>query len=580
MAFLPQSRHRMKWMPAPLRAAVVGALLTAAAFPAHAQNAWPNLPANTVLGRLAIGTGPAQAIPFATLAAQLNGSISATANQIPVYPGNGTNAVPTTIGGSGGLFDAICSSTIGQIWVRLSSGWGCTSLGYANPVWWGADPSGTNDSTTALNSTFSALPSGGGQIAFPAGKFKFNSTVTMTMANALSSLTLQGAGQDATILYFPTANNGVQIIGSNVLNTAHVRDLSITTGKVGATGSALTLQTGIALGNVLGSDVSHVWFGGDDRTGIDYWTYGVSDASWSGVSYMADTFYGPAAGGAGTGILLTGTTSLTFAQIIANISHSNFFNLETGLLIGPYVQGVTVFQDVFAGSSQTAINVLSGESGLDQLTIIGSEFNTSVNDIIVSSVFPNIFISHNLFYVPSGGSGVFLVDNDIFTITGNVFAAVTSSDGDGVVVGTSSSGASGTVNANVFNALGIGVDLQSGSTNVNVQGNTFVANSSAVTNAGTGHVIANNLGYNPVGPTGPNTVGASPATICAGAAPETHYYFQSATDTATVKLGGSGGPLVGTMTYPTVPVVVDLGPNECDYITWATTAPTYTKSVH
>ena len=302
-----------------------------------------------------------------------------TANQIPVFNGTANQVAPTTVGGEGGFFDTICSSTIGQIWVRLSSGWGCTSLGYANPVWWGADPTGTTDSTSAFNSAAAASTF----IQFPPGKFQFSSSLSVTLPNALASLTIQGAGQDVTILYFPTAANGLMINAANVLNSVHVRDLSITTGVVGASGSGLTLSNSIALGNVLGSDVSHVWVGGDDRAGVDYWTYGITNNSWSSVTYESDTFYGPAAGTSGNGLVLNGTSGTT--PIIENISHSNFYNLSDGLVIGAYVQGVTVFQDVFAGTSQTGINIPGSESGLDQLTIIGSEFNTSSNDIISTS---------------------------------------------------------------------------------------------------------------------------------------------------------------------------------------------------
>lgn len=96
---------------------------------------------------------------------------------------------------------------------------------------------------------------------------------------------------------------------------------------------------------------------------------------------------------------------------------------------------------------------------------------------------------------------------------------------------------------------------------------------------GTHNIIKSNSGYNPVGVTASTTVGASPATICAGPSPETHYYSQSATNTATVKLGSGTGPTIGTMTSGAT-VLAELGPNECVVVTWATTAPTYAKSVH
>ena len=115
-----------------------------------------------------------------------------------------------------------------------------------------------------------------------------------------------------------------------------------------------------------------------------------------------------------------------------------------------------------------------------------------------------------------------------------------------------------------------------------VQGNAFNLVTTPIGNnsASTTIIEQNNLGYNPVGVTGPTNVPTSPATICAGPAPETHYYLQSATNTATVKLTNTSGPLIGTMSNATIPVVTNLGPNECEFVTWATTDPTYTKSVH
>lgn len=140
-----------------LGTAVVGLVLAAASL-AVAQAPPATLPANSVYGRLGAGQpGPGQAIPFAALfaaASIMTGTNTSTvgdlpkysnvtgnavqdsgipasvltsgsANQIPVYPGGSGAVAPTTIGGTGGLFDTICSSTIGQAWVRLSSGWGC-----------------------------------------------------------------------------------------------------------------------------------------------------------------------------------------------------------------------------------------------------------------------------------------------------------------------------------------------------------------------------------------------------------------------------------------------------------------------
>src|SRR6202044_915758 len=105
-----------------------------------------------------------------------------------------------------------------------------------------------------------------------------------------------------------------------------------------------------------------------------------------------------------------------------------------------------------------------------------------------------------------------------------------------------------------FYDISTGVDLTSAATSINIQGNAFSLVTTPLLNAATANTIVaqNNLGYNPVGVTGPTNVPASPATICAGPAPETHYFLQSATNTATVKLTNTSGPLIGTMSSPTL----------------------------
>lgn len=91
-----------------------------------------------------------------------------------------------------------------------------------------------------------------------------------------------------------------------------------------------------------------------------------------------------------------------------------------------------------------------------------------------------------------------------------------------------------------------------------------------------GNVVENNSNYNPVGVT-TGTVDTSPATMCSGPTPTSFYWTQSATNTATVAKAGN---IIGTMSSATTVIRDDLGANECDVVTWATTAPTYTKSVH
>jgi hypothetical protein len=102
-----------------------------------------------------------------------------------------------------------------------------------------------------------------------------------------------------------------------------------------------------------------------------------------------------------------------------------------------------------------------------------------------------------------------------------------------------------------------------------------------VSSTATHNLVHDNAGFNSSGgQVGPTTVGASPASICNGAIASTIYFYQSATNTATVKLNSSSGPLIGTISSTTQPVVADLGANECVSVAWATTAPTFYASIH
>ena len=59
------------------------------------------LPANTVVGRLGIGPGPSQAIPFAVLTSNLFGSLCTTAGAFPIYNATAAAWRCSTVGGAG-----------------------------------------------------------------------------------------------------------------------------------------------------------------------------------------------------------------------------------------------------------------------------------------------------------------------------------------------------------------------------------------------------------------------------------------------------------------------------------------------
>ena len=78
-----------------LRAAIAGLFALIAASAASAQT-FPNIPANSVIGRLGIGTGPSQAIPFSLLVQSLAAQQTpCAANTIMAGPTSGAAAPPS-----------------------------------------------------------------------------------------------------------------------------------------------------------------------------------------------------------------------------------------------------------------------------------------------------------------------------------------------------------------------------------------------------------------------------------------------------------------------------------------------------
>ncbi len=198
----------------------------------------------------------------------------------------------------------------------------------------------------------------------------------------------------------------------------------------------------------------------------------------------------------------------------------------------------------------------------------------------VSRAVNNVSITGNTCVVTTANESGFAIWQAVvttaalrWTIEGNIFSGYSS--------GIRLDSANGlTVVGNTltnYAASGTGIVLGRGVTYGVVSQNSIRTYLTGLTTAATLSIVRDNYGYNPVGVSGPTTVGASPATICAASSPETNYFKQAATFTGTVALGGT---VVGTTTSATAPLVVVLGPNDCEVVTWVTTAPTYVKWIH
>ena len=355
--------------------------------------------------------------------------------------------------------------------------------GCLNILNYGGNGNGSTDNTSAMNSALAALPTNGGCIYFPAGKYDFASAITETYpASGIYSVTLAGAGADSSILYWPTATGGITINAKVATQSFHTRDLTFSTGTTNA-GTALTLNNATLLGVFAQSDIYKTTFRGDDGgAATDYWTNAINVVGLSNINFDDDLFYGNAAGTGGTGIAVAGNASTSPNYgIVYNLSKDGFYNVGVGLSYGTYVQGVTVSQSNFTNGA-TCISVPSGGTGAAQLSLADDQFNCSTNNVIVSSPLASLMMKGNLLYINASEIGVNIASYVAqSTFTGNVYSGLSSSGSVGITATGAST--SSQVSGNVFYNLATGLNL-TGASGWNVWGNNYPNTTTQISNIG------------------------------------------------------------------------------------------------
>jgi hypothetical protein len=533
---------------------------------------------------------PTFSLNMLTGAMKLNGNSVATTSSIatalPSAPSTsayvGTNGAGVAQAATAtSWFDSAYCNSIGYLIVRWTGAWTCSNSVAANPVWWGADPTGSADSAAAINSALAA----NSYVQFPAGIFKVNSGISYLISPGTKSVTIIGAGQDNTILNWPNNLGGIAIGYNSYTSSVHIRDLTLTTSQTTGSGSAIWLNYSVADSNpaiFAESDITRVTARGNDGYAVtDYWQTGVSVNNVSNVNFTALSVFGPSGGMAGNGVTLTGLPASATYAVVFNFVSCNLSSLDVGLLYGSYVQGVVVASSNFTGDFY-GIDVPVSETGnLSQLTVVGSQFATNsanyATSIEVLTVVTPVQIIGN-FFLPQATlqEGIVLNQAAGFVIADNVFDALNGvANNSAIEIGTveNSPPLGGIIHDNqIYNFNGTNsrcILLDAASASVMVHDNYIYACTLPVVNSGAvssyPNVIYNNTGYNPVGAASIST-GGSPFTYKTGSSPETDYW--SATTITGVTEGGVSilPAALGTTDFTT-----EAGPNETFVITYTGT---------
>lgn len=425
-----------------------------------------------------------------------------------------------------------------------------------------------------------------GNKCFQLGPGTYQGNFNTTLPSPTSKLSLFGSGQEITNLSYPTGS-GLQITLDGFGSSVDIANMTFLTGTAsGSTNGLLLTQPSPSTNPALNalSHISNVSFHGSDGIGqSDYWGAGINLNGVSSVLMDNVNVFG-ASTSLGIGISVAGQDSTHHAGQLV-LSHSTLKYLALGEGQNDYTEGV-VWQTDHCIGVVTCFNTYAGtdydytaifNSDLDCLAAASSTACVNIQGTVPSFQFNGNYLTN----IRQNIIGLQIAVPYYGTVNDNIFNGETLTSTTGLVVATPQSAGTGiTGTGNTLQQLAVGLNLDSTSGNI-FTGNLFTGNTTNVVSSGsTNNQLVNNIGYNPVGNSGPITVGTSPATICAGFSPETHYFLQSATNTATINLGSGSGPLVGETTSTTIPIAVDLSPNECEVVTWTTTAPTYTKSIH
>lgn len=386
----------------------------------------------------------------------------------------------------------------------------------------------------------------GRAITFPARQLTFNTTISFNYpaANRLFSLTLVGAGADATVLHFPSTN-GLSFNMSKDNHSIHLRDMTIATSSSNSRDGLYIYET-FNLGVLAESELVRVNFRGLDATaGTAGWArccvvQGLSNYNIANCDFTGQVIAGTSTG---IGVVCTGIASPEVISVIMNFTGCDFLFLAECVTYGDYIQGMTLSQ-----TNMTSCSVGIHQPAGAGVTVIGAQlalnncqFGTSVSAIFLEGAIGDVLINGTLFYAnqannvcllfavgsavvrfaiignemegngSAGSQGIVLNGADsqgtiqgnamfglitgissnsavsAVAITGNEISGLNATGTNGIVLGGAESYIG--IVGNVFNTLALGVALQSGSNHCNVQSNTYKAVTTAVANSGTLNAI-------------------------------------------------------------------------------------------
>jgi hypothetical protein len=426
------------------------------------NNAWPS---NYLLYGLETGNGNVGAITNI-------GTPPYTLNEHNiVYAFSRTNGAPYPV-----LPNLILADLIGKQGVDLRE--------------FGDVPDDTTDNSTAMQNALTWAATSGGTLLIPPGTTYYAVGPTATLpANA--TVTFQGQGPNLSLLRPASGQNGLTLLSGTAQSSIHVDGIGFLASGAGA-GDAIHFTANGATVFSQTTVISNATFRGADGYGAsDYWANGFYTDLVSNINFLNDTFYGTNGTYHGTGINLAGGTGL---GVIYNVSASNFQALNKGINLGNNIQGLTISQGNFTPDNY-GVYVGPGLSGLDQISVVASQFNQNTVGIDLLSPVVNVVLSGgNLFSVnATNETAIYIAEADQCSITGNAINGINFTIPSSAI-GIDIEGVEGTrgcaISGNSMSLLDTAVKLGSGTAWNKVSGNQWGQNNTKITSASINNEIS------------------------------------------------------------------------------------------
>jgi hypothetical protein len=337
----------------------------------------------------------------------------------------------------------------------------------------------------------------------------------------------------------------------------------------GANGIVLTETLTTSVDNAPLNDFTNVSFHDPAGYGIGATKYFNKAIDIVGVSYI--NFYGimeegPWATGAyvtvGTGVVLEGGTASRI-PVAYNFYGSNLNAIGSGIVLGDYVQGVTVNPgNNLVGGQFGITTVNSPPTGIDGVLVNGVQSNESVAGIYFASsalhpvAAPTIVNSQ--FLIPSGAYGIVGQGLAAADISTNLFYALVTGSGVGVLANYDyiMEANASIIATNSLEDLAVGVDLGSSTSVWNVSANVYSNNTVNVSNSGT-----SNKGTDPSPLAFTSTLGCGSGTLGSGNSATVYYNIIGGAlwiSSMNITVGASGVGSCGAYLTATMPVAARL----------------------